>query len=140
MNNKKYYTDTVNAKNVAAISAISNINKKFANHMFEKNRIVEAIAKHFPGGVDMLSKPVCPHCEKPGQWHCDFKPTNLNPCEDCLDCMEMQQAMKDAAGKLIEVHGEITSKEYGHIGCCWCESHGKSTFAISMKQLSLIHI
>jgi len=134
MSDKKYYGDSVNAKNMAAINAIKNINGKYADHMFYKNRIVEAIAKSFQGGIDILSKPICSHCEKPGQWHCDFRPSSPNPNPDCIDCMEMQEAMKETAGKLIEVHGEITSPDYGHIGCCWCENCGKTTFAISMKQ------
>ncbi len=134
MNNKQWFTQDVNAKNMVAINAIKNLNGKYADHMFLQNRIVEAMAKHFEGGIQMLSKPVCPHCEKPGQWHCDFKPLEPNPSQDCVECMELQEEMRKTAGQLIEVHGEITSPEYGHIGCCWCDTHGKSTFAISLKQ------
>lgn len=140
MNNKKYYTQDTNVKNMIAINVLGELNDKYGRHMFEKNRIVEAMARHFEGGIDLLNKPVCPHCEKPGQWHCDYKPSDKNPCQDCLECQELQQEFRETVGQIIEVHGEITSKSMPVIGCCWCESHGKSTFAISLKQYLKDHL
>jgi len=140
MSNRKYYTEDHNVKNITAIKVLENLNSKYTQHMFEKNRVVEAMAKHFEGGIDLLKKPVCPHCEKPGQWHCDFVPFDPNAPKECIECQDMQMEFKEVTGQIIEVHGELTSKDIPVIGCCWCEQHGKSTFAISMKQYLKDHL
>lgn len=135
MNNKKYKLgDEIKEVNIKTLNYLRNINPAYAEHMYEKNRIVEAFAMSELGGVDLLEQPICPHCEKPGAWHCDFKPLDPKPNEDCIECQEMQAKLKELAGMLIEKDGELTADDYPHIGCCWCDVHGKTTFAITLKQ------
>lgn len=134
MKNKKYSLgDDIKEVNMKTLEYLRNINPAFTEHMYEGNRVIEAFAKSTLGGVDILDQPICPHCEKPGAWHCDLKPTD-KPNQDCIECQTMQKELKELAGVLIEKDGEITSNDYPHVGCMWCDTHGKSTFAITLKQ------
>lgn len=67
MNNKKYTLgDKLKVENVKTLDLLKNINPKFADHMYYKNRIVEAFALSEYGGIDMLEQPMCGKCEQPG--------------------------------------------------------------------------
>ena len=61
--------NTDNSKNKIIISAIGDINKKFADHMFHKNSIVEAFALSSYGTTSVLEAPMCGHCEQPAWQH-----------------------------------------------------------------------
>lgn len=56
-----------------AIKAIEGVDPKYAKHMFLRNRLIEQFIKNSGGGLDLMTQPVCPHCEKPCSWDMDGK-------------------------------------------------------------------
>lgn len=67
MNNKRYFLgNKIDIANVKTLDQLKNVNPKFADHMYYKNRIVEAFALSEYGGVDVLEQPMCGKCEQPG--------------------------------------------------------------------------
>jgi hypothetical protein len=56
----------IKTENAKVFNELRGINSKFAEHMYNKNRIVEAFAMSNLGGVDILEQPMCGKCEKPG--------------------------------------------------------------------------
>jgi hypothetical protein len=78
LNNKKYfYGDRQKIESVKSMDFLKGVSPKFAEHMYQRNRVVEAFAMSELGGVDVLSQPVCGKCEKPGMntINPDFKST-----------------------------------------------------------------
>lgn len=59
----------VNTKNVDVMKQIEGVDPKYAKHMFLKNSLIEKFAMHIGGGIDILSQPVCMHCERPAAWN-----------------------------------------------------------------------
>lgn len=57
-----------NQKNIRDFKGIADVNPKYAKHMFLRNKLVEKFIQHSGGGLDLLSQPVCIHCEKPAAW------------------------------------------------------------------------
>ena len=67
MDNKKYfYGKELKIQSVQSMDFIKHVDTKFAEHMYHRNRVIEAFAMSELGGVDVLSQPVCKKCEKPG--------------------------------------------------------------------------
>lgn len=60
---------SIKGENVSALKQLKNINPKYAQHMYYRNRIVEAFAVSEYGGVDVLEQPICGKCEQPGWNH-----------------------------------------------------------------------
>jgi hypothetical protein len=50
--------------NLNTLNNIKDKNKKFAAHVFDRNKLVEMFAMSELGGIDILEQPVCPRCEK----------------------------------------------------------------------------
>lgn len=55
-------------KNIGVMKSISKVDPKYAKHMFLRNELLENFAMQVGGGIDLLSQPVCTHCEKPAAW------------------------------------------------------------------------
>jgi hypothetical protein len=75
MNNKKYFLG--NNQKITAVKSmdfLKDVNPKFAEHMYNQNRIVEAISMSEFGGIDVLDSPVCGRCDQPGWniWNPNF--------------------------------------------------------------------
>lgn len=69
MNNHKYFLGSnVKAGNAHSLNFLKGVNPKYAEHMYNRNRIVEAFALSEYGNVDVLEQPMCGKCEQPG-WH-----------------------------------------------------------------------
>lgn len=67
MKNKKFfYGDKVKIESYKTMDFLKGVHPKFAEHMYEMNRVVEAFAMSELGGVDILEQPLCGKCEKPG--------------------------------------------------------------------------
>jgi hypothetical protein len=67
MSNKKWVFDnTNNRRNMAVLKTLKDICPKYANHMFDHNRIVEAFFMSDKGGINPFSMPICGSCNKPG--------------------------------------------------------------------------
>ena len=59
----------LNPTNVQAVEWLKGAHPSFAEHIWQRNGLVQAIAMERFGGVDVLNLPVCERCEKPGAWH-----------------------------------------------------------------------
>jgi len=67
MNNQRYSLgNKIKVENVKSLNYLKNVNPKYAEHMYYKNRVVEAFAMSHFGGVDILFQPMCGKCEQPG--------------------------------------------------------------------------
>lgn len=67
MDNKRYFLgNKQKIESVKSMEFLKGVNPAFAEHMYHRNRIVEAFALSEYGGVDILESPVCGKCEKPG--------------------------------------------------------------------------
>ena len=68
MGNKRYILgdNKIKIETVKSIDFLKDVKPKYANHMFDNNRIVEEFAKSIYGGVDLLDHPICKKCQKPG--------------------------------------------------------------------------
>lgn len=67
MSNKQWVLDnTNNRRNLAVLKTLKDICPKYAEHMFDNNRIVEAFLMSDKGGINPFSMPVCKICNRPG--------------------------------------------------------------------------
>lgn len=100
MSNKKWVLDnTENKRNRAVLKTLKDICPKYAEHMFDNNRVVEAFVMSTKGGINPFNMPICGTCNKPG--------TRI---EDPAFMRQPHQRDKD--GKLVD---RIN---------CYCEQHG----------------
>jgi hypothetical protein len=108
MNNHKLFLgNKVNAANVKTLDLLKNINPKYAEHMYFKNRIVEAFAISAFGGVDILDQPVCGHCEKPGFWHGDKTMSGACYCPGCGSITKNAVEMRDYLSQELKLPTEV---------------------------------
>jgi hypothetical protein len=67
MSNKKWvFENTNNRRNIAVFKTLKDICPKYAEHMFDNNRLVEAFYMSDKGGINPFSMPICKICNRPG--------------------------------------------------------------------------
>lgn len=67
MSNKRWVLDNANNnRNRAVLKTLKDICPKYADHMFDHNRIFEAFYMSDKGGINPFNMPLCGICEKPG--------------------------------------------------------------------------
>ena len=66
MSNKKWEYGKIKVESAESMKFLKGVNPKFAEHMYNQNRIVEAFAMSELGGIATLDQPMCGACEQPG--------------------------------------------------------------------------
>jgi hypothetical protein len=61
------------------MDTLSKNNPKLAKHFQLRNDVIMKFASHIEGGVNILTQPMCEHCEKPAAW-------NENGTAHCFAC------------------------------------------------------
>lgn len=111
MNNHKYFLgDKIKVANVKALEKLKDINPKYAEHMYYKNRIVEAFARSYFGGMDILEQPICNKCEKPGFWHGDKHISNACYCPACGTVTPNATEMRDYLIEQLKIPDEALAQ------------------------------
>lgn len=79
--------------NINIMKGIGEVEPKYAKHMFLRNELLKNFAMKASGGVDLLSQPVCTHCERPAAWdksgsaYC-FSCNKTVPAKDVITVMD----------------------------------------------------
>ena len=68
-----------NLKFYKVMNTLNSNNPKLAKHFMLRNDVIMKFASHIDGGVDILTQPMCEHCEKPAAW-------NTNGTAHCFSC------------------------------------------------------
>lgn len=55
--------------NLETMRQLKGVDPKYAQHMFDRNRILEDFAFNLFGNVRILDQPVCRSCERPAAWN-----------------------------------------------------------------------
>lgn len=108
MSNKRYSLGgKKKIESVKSMDFLKGVNPEYAEHMFHRNRIVEAFAMSVYGGVDVLDSPVCGKCEKPG-WN-TVNPNFISTGDEDKD-REIRNCYCEACG--TTTYNTLTVKQY----------------------------